>query len=73
MCVFLLQEAIKHYDSVIVNLEFARELQKNFSSVAADVSCWMAGCSLMFWLHFKDGGGETFGDGEEHIWAFPST
>ena len=38
MYLFLWQEAIKHYDAVIVNLEFARELQKNFNAVAADVS-----------------------------------
>jgi len=31
------KEAITHYESVINNLEFARELQKNFNQIAADI------------------------------------
>ncbi|KAK7098776.1 caprin-1-like [Littorina saxatilis] len=31
------KEAITHYEEVIANLEFARELQKNFNQVAADI------------------------------------
>ena len=38
-CMLYLQDAIKKYDGVVQNLEFARDLQKQFISISAEV-CW---------------------------------
>ena len=35
----LIQVAVDRYGEVIQNLEFARDLQKQFNSINADVSC----------------------------------
>ena len=50
VCVFLLliyysdsdiQEAVAKYEEVLANLEFARELQKQFQSMSDEVSYWL--------------------------------
>ena len=37
VCHLLLQEAVSKYDVVIQNLEFARDLQKQFAIIGVDV------------------------------------
>jgi len=45
------QEAVDKYDTVVANLEFARELQKQFQSMSDDVCLFFT--SVKIWQHYR--------------------